>query len=151
MNNYFYCIGFLYMLDLIRNIFMSKSTIVDVKETYDKMDIKELMNEAQTFQKNHKSNKLEYLIGFSFFCWFVVGFLSNTPEKYWFLFDMICVIIYLIFIFSIGIYLAFNAMFKKQDISDDTKIQKYSVAPSKIISSIELIIVSIILYLHFIN
>lgn len=154
MSNYFYYIGFLYIADSIRTLWISfKPKVVDEKKVLninDGMPVGEIINTVQTYIHNNKSNILTQVFGFIFFMWAIVGYVGNTPEKYWFLADVIFIIVCNIFIASIIAFFSISVMFRdKAKIYNDKELRTVNIPSNKITAITELIIVSIILYQHF--
>lgn len=154
MSNYFYYIGFLYIADSIRRLWISFNPQgVDEKKVLnmnDGMDVGEAINTAQTYIQNNKSNILPLVFGVIFFMWAIVGYVGNTPEKYWFLADVIFIIVCNTFLVLVSIFFAINVIFKNEAKTyNDKKTPTLIIPFSKITAITELIIVSIILYQHF--
>lgn len=152
MNEYFYYVGFLYLLDIIRNLWVAHKPVDSEKTLHinSNMDAMELMDVAQHYQSKNKINFLKHITGTVFFIWAIIGYKSQCDEQYWFLSVVILTIVTWSFIFLIGIYFVFNSFFKnKAEIPNVGNNPKYYIPFSEIASSIELVLISIILYLHF--
>lgn len=153
MNNYFYYFGILYLLDILRQLWNEFKAKQDKQNTLiidDGMDIGELTNVVQKHRSTSKSNTLPHIAGIGFFIWTIVGYISNTPEKYWFLSDAILIIFYNLLLISIGIFFSINAVFgSKAKVSNEQKKNIVNIPLSKIICISEFIIVLMILYQHF--
>ena len=153
MNNYFYYIGFIYIAESIRMIWKSFQPVTDkdkVLNINDKMDVGELLNTTQAYRQKNKSNILSYIVGLIFFIWLIIGYKSNTPEKYLFLCNAIFIVFHWVFIFSIGMYFAVKAFLgNKAEIHNDVKKPTISINMGLIVPLVELLIVLCIMYHHF--
>ena len=154
MNNYFYYFGFFYLIDILIALYkdFNPSKTEQVYEINEKMDIGEIMNVKEKIDSKIKNIEYYFVkfFGFTCFIWGVIGYLANTPEKNWFLLLVASIITYYIIFLSFSIAIVFKAFLgNKAKVYNEEKKPTVSIPLSKIISTIELMIVSYILYHHF--
>jgi vacuolar-type H+-ATPase subunit I/STV1 len=153
MSNYFYFIGFLYVAYLLKHIYdiyrpnkqEQPINIDGIKDPY------ELINTVKVYSKtNQKANSM-LIMGILFFVWTVMGYKSDAPEKYWFLVNIIVSVLSFLVLFALGAVIAFTSVFGDKSLPVNTqKKPEINIPLSKITYILELVIVSIILYQHFI-
>ena len=160
MSNTFYYFGFLYIFDLLRCMWISfkpkKEEDAEAEEEVKKItnaiqqgDVMELKNKAEQQISDRisesKSSKsiMQQIFGFLFFIWAVIGYKADTPEKNWFLFDVIVIIINPIILLFIAAFISLSAVYGNGSIKKPSRI---TLPLEKIMIFTELIIVSYILY-----
>lgn len=149
MNPYFYHIGFLYIVDLVVNMYKyyyaNDNTVIVSEET----SLQEIMNKAE--KRTFTDFLFSSAIGVTFFLWALVGYLNDTPEKYLFLADVIIITTYTLFTLSLGVILAYRTLFNDIVKHENTSKEYIIKAPAlnKIVPALEFVIVCSILLHHF--
>lgn len=140
MNTIFYCFGFVYLIDIIYELYLSvkpykKENITVIDGSTDVTDLHSFASKTL-----NKYTWLKQVPGILFLLWSVMGYLSTHSNLF---FSILCVII---FFRAFIIFFMLLALFSKSD----KKVEpKYKINVSFIENGIKLIIVSCILYSHF--
>lgn len=149
-----YYIGFLYLIDILVDIWKQFKPIKkeDSVSLSDKSSLTEAVGISQEIFK--KSNKIEQIVSILFFAWSLMGYFSNTEEKYWFLANAITSIIFNVFATLLGFLIVHRIIFSnKAKVQNDNakpiNINLHSIYKYKIF--IELLFVSVIVCLHFLG
>ena len=151
MENIFYSLGILYFIvsyynfisyDHKRDVCLgAKNNILD-------------LTESQDYCKPKKSDKYypRQLLGVLFFIWNYVGYVSDFPEKDFFLFNLFLLITHFLFLIYLGFALAVNYtnfIMNRINFSNKKVPKKLHLPISKIVYFIEFLSVSGILALHY--
>lgn len=141
MSNLFYYFGFLYIIYSIRSLWSFKITMYGT----------ELINTEEILQTNYNKYKpiLKKILAIIFFIWAILGYDFDTPEKYFFLLNIIVIISYWSFTYYFIIKEIIIDIFKSNVIIDNEESIKANLALCRIRRILELIIVSSILCHHF--
>jgi len=155
----FYFVGIIYVFDVVRELFKlikhQSNDSIENKDNgivlSDKMGSSQLMSQAT---KIKKPKKIEKVIGLLFFAWALVGYFLNLPEKYWFLTDVIVIIISQLFFVAVGLYMVFSSLKNNNRIVAEKEVtpkKMVNIPISEIFLLSELSILVIILLHHFLT
>jgi hypothetical protein len=157
MNNYYYYLGFLFIFDLLKSLYVSfkpvkKEETVNITNN---MELTELIDAKEKLKSKTPiiEKAVFWLIHLVFIAWTIVGYTSHTPERIWFLFLLLVIIINIAIWMAIAVYFTYSSIFShRAKISNDTDNSKgnINIPIEKIVHLTELILVSTILFHHFI-
>ncbi len=154
MSEYFYYFGFAYLIDLLVSLFkfLTKKGDEHKIQITSQMDVGTVLDNGGKFlnkEKNRTKLSVGILTGIMFFIWLYFGHKLNLPEKSWFGGLALLLFCNQIFVYGFGFIYGLFLYYK------GPAVKKYDISKcfrtlGKTVVIIEIIIVSTILYLHFV-
>lgn len=156
MSEYFYYFGFLYLANTIIKLWGCFKPVKETINLDSTMSVTELMDlKDKTFkeEKNRKWHEKSYisaLIWAIFFIWSLLGYKLNLQEKNLFLLNIIVKAFYVLTILYLNIAVGIGIVFGSKHVENNEKPRvTINITKPKLIT--EIVIVSIILFWHFVG